>query len=307
MNPPEVSVIIPAHNAEPWLAAAVASVQAQTFTNWELIIVNDGSTDGTILAAHTFGDPRIRVVDQANAGVSAARNAGIAAARGHFVAFLDADDALGSNNLEVMLACLREQGGEWVFGDILHCDEHLQPTGQVAAGADHDHLRILLLQERHAVPGAGSNMLVSRNCLGSDVRFDEHLSNAADQDFTMQLAMRYPGRRAPNAFTLYRNAPASMSKSVPLFQRDHLRLFRNARERGLLDNPLLRRRCMANVYWSIGGSWWLLAGEHLRALPWFFRAFLLAPRVIVRPVRKRIGPMAKHKATSTTKPAPAAQ
>lgn len=76
MNPPEVSVIIPAYNAEPWLAAAVASVQAQTFTNWELIIVNDGSTDGTILAAHTFGDPRIRVVDQANAGVSAARNAG---------------------------------------------------------------------------------------------------------------------------------------------------------------------------------------------------------------------------------------
>lgn len=89
-----ISVIIPVYNGERFIENAVKSVLAQTAADWELVIVNDGSTDGTraLLERCCAQDPRIRIHHQQNGGVSAARNAGIALARGEYLAFLDADD-----------------------------------------------------------------------------------------------------------------------------------------------------------------------------------------------------------------------
>ena len=91
LKPPRVSVIMPVYNGQAYLAAAIDSVLGQTLRDHELVVVDDGSTDGSAAILAGYGD-RIRVLRQANAGVSAARNAGIAAARGDFIAFLDSDD-----------------------------------------------------------------------------------------------------------------------------------------------------------------------------------------------------------------------
>lgn len=91
---PDVSVILPVWNAAPTVARAVASICAQTLTDWELIVVDDGSTDGTreILHGLARGEPRMRLIEQPHAGVAAAANRAMAAARGEFVARMDADD-----------------------------------------------------------------------------------------------------------------------------------------------------------------------------------------------------------------------
>ena len=91
---PEISIILPAFNAQDTLVHAVESVRAQLFQDWELLLVNDGSTDGTAALCDGFAaeDPRIRVLHKENEGVSCARNDGIAAAQGEWIAFLDADD-----------------------------------------------------------------------------------------------------------------------------------------------------------------------------------------------------------------------
>ena len=90
------SVLIPCFNLAPWIRACLDSVRAQTCGDWECVAVDDGSTDGTsdILDGYAKGDPRLRVIHQANAGVGAARNAALAAARGEWILFLDGDDVL---------------------------------------------------------------------------------------------------------------------------------------------------------------------------------------------------------------------
>src|SRR2546428_1442849 len=91
VEPPRVSVVIPVYNGEQYLADAIQSVRDQTYQNFEVIVVDDGSTDGSAEVAKRFGEP-IRYVHQANGGVCKARNTGLAAARGGYLAFLDQDD-----------------------------------------------------------------------------------------------------------------------------------------------------------------------------------------------------------------------
>ena len=94
MGEPLVSVIVPVYNVEAYLARCVASLRGQTYPDLEIILVDDGSADGSGLLCDSFAreDPRIRVIHQPNAGVSAARNAGLEAASGSYVCFVDGDD-----------------------------------------------------------------------------------------------------------------------------------------------------------------------------------------------------------------------
>jgi len=94
------SVIIPTYNRKKFLRKAVTSVLKQTYDNFELIVVDDGSSDGTNLLMDQFKDKRIRFIRQANQGVSAARNAALCVAKGDFYAFLDSDDRWTKEKLE---------------------------------------------------------------------------------------------------------------------------------------------------------------------------------------------------------------
>jgi glycosyltransferase involved in cell wall biosynthesis len=102
---PLVSVVIPTYNRVDFVCEAVASVLAQSYVDFELIVVDDGSVDDTVaVLAERFDDPRLTVVSQTNLGVSAARNKGASLARGQWFAFLDSDDTWLENKLEVQLA-----------------------------------------------------------------------------------------------------------------------------------------------------------------------------------------------------------
>jgi glycosyltransferase involved in cell wall biosynthesis len=106
---PTITVIIPTYNRAHCIGRAIQSVLAQTFTAWELIVVDDGSSDGSAEALAYFGD-RIRIIHQANAGPAAARNTGARAAHGQFLAFLDSDDEWAPEKLESQVKLMASEG-----------------------------------------------------------------------------------------------------------------------------------------------------------------------------------------------------
>ena len=118
----KISVIVPVYKAEKYIEACVQSILSQTYDDFELILINDGSPDasGTICDALAAGDHRIRVIHKENGGAATARNAGLDAARGDYIAFVDGDDLIHPQYLELLLAMLQKDKADvaWCHYDF---------------------------------------------------------------------------------------------------------------------------------------------------------------------------------------------
>src|SRR5207342_2634786 len=130
---PAVSVVIPAYNRAGSIVRAIESVLRQSYTDFELLVLDDGSTDGTLAAAGTVTDPRLRLIaNPRNLGAAGARNAGIEAARGTWVAFQDSDDEWLPLKLELQMARLTAPGADYIGA---YCGMLIigSPAGEAAA------------------------------------------------------------------------------------------------------------------------------------------------------------------------------
>ncbi len=127
-----VSVVIPLYDTERYIAHAVASVLNQSYTDYEIIVVDDGSNDGGPAIARSFTDPRLRVVSQANRGLAGARNTGIRESRGRYIALLDADDAWHRDKLGLLVAALDQQPSAGIaFSASRFVDDDGAPLGLI--------------------------------------------------------------------------------------------------------------------------------------------------------------------------------
>ncbi len=125
---PLVSIIMAAYNAEDFIGSTIESVRSQTFQDWELVIVNDGSTDKTLAIAEQAKrqDDRIQIIDRLNQGAHIARNIAFQASKGKYIAILDADDRLLPKKLQIQVDLLEtKREFDVVYGDTWHCDEKM--------------------------------------------------------------------------------------------------------------------------------------------------------------------------------------
>lgn len=223
---PLVSVIVPFFNRGAWLREAVESVLAQTEPRWELILVDDGSTDPACLVNPT-GDPRVRLVRQPNRGPAAARNHGIELARGRYVAFLDSDDRFAPGKLEAQLG-LMESRPTLILShtSYLQVDASGGALGQVRSGefAGSVYPEIIV-----RCPIATPTVMIRRDGLGG-LRFEEAMRAGEDVLLWVCLARRGPvaGLREPLSMVRMHGTNAS---TVPeRFLQANLEIVRRAVE-----------------------------------------------------------------------------
>ena len=135
----KVSIITPVYNGQKYLPLTIESVIGQSYTDWEMIIIDDGSVDDSLSIAKAYAekDSRIRVISQANAGSAAARNNGIEQAQGRYIALLDADDLWEKDFLSEQIALLNKKDCVCVYGSYIFIDEEGKPTGKVANPPQH--------------------------------------------------------------------------------------------------------------------------------------------------------------------------
>ncbi|RZF59441.1 glycosyltransferase family 2 protein [Sphingobacterium corticibacterium] len=126
MKQPKVSVIMPVYNTEKYVKEAIQSILDQTLMDFELIVINDGSTDNSLHLVKTIPDSRIRVLSQENAGQGAARNHGLQYARGEYIYFMDSDDILDREALRECFQICEEQHVDFVFFDAINFGENYQ-------------------------------------------------------------------------------------------------------------------------------------------------------------------------------------
>lgn len=182
-----VSILLPVYNRAYTLARCLESVRAQTFTDWELIAVDDASTDGSAALVESCRDPRVRLLrHEVNRGPSAARNTALAAARGEWVALIDSDDEWLPAKLERQLAFLQATGN-----DACGCEYWLVDAGAIeqvrlpapASWAEDLHTQCRL--------GNGTTLCARRACFEAIGPFDEGLRLYEDWDWLLRLVARF--------------------------------------------------------------------------------------------------------------------
>lgn len=225
---PAVTVIIPTYNSARYLAAAVQSVIDQTWTDWELIIVDDGSTDGTAdLIAAKFLDPRVRLVRQPNQGDAAARNTGIRLSTSPLLAFLDADDLWRPEKLQQQIQVLRELPDV----DVVYCGieiETITSSGDsLSRKITHppDIQEPTLYEEllnRNIITGSHSSVMLRRSVLESVGLFDAKY-RISDIDLWIRLALRHAFFAIHEALVVIRKHGQNSSSNKVMMSDNHLR------------------------------------------------------------------------------------
>ena len=223
MNNPDkqVAVIVPAYNSADTIRETLESVCCQTWTNLDIIVVDDGSTDNTafLVSKMAVGDQRIRLVRSPNGGVAAARNLGAAKSKAPFIAFLDADDLWAPEKIaaQMELADVQHHGPSLVYCWFAQIDRNsrVYPVGQqpVIEG------RIWKQLIRSNFVGNGSSMLMAREVFDNIGGFDTSLAEAGLQGcedllFLLHAARQFPFKVANRHLLGYRLSHTSMSASV---------------------------------------------------------------------------------------------
>jgi glycosyltransferase involved in cell wall biosynthesis len=208
-----VTVVMPTHNRRHLLRAALRTVLDQRDVEVDVVVVDEGSVDGTAAAVARLDDPRVRLLRHVvPRGLPAARNAGLAVARGTWTAFCDDDDLWAPDKLARQLRATQRSRAVWCCTGVVQVDPDLRVVGWERAPSTGIDRR--LLGRRNAVPGGGSGVLVRTDVVRAAGGFDESLRAAEDWDLWIRLAAIGPPAVVDEPLVAYRIWSSTMSRDV---------------------------------------------------------------------------------------------
>jgi glycosyltransferase involved in cell wall biosynthesis len=273
---PSVSVVIAAYNMAQYVEQAVRSVLAQTCEDLEVIVVDDGSTDGTAQVMDAFaGDHRVRLVRQQNLGQPKAKNAGIRAARGAFIAFCDADDLWDPRKLERQMPAFADPDVGVVYSRTMMIDGAGRQTGETSGDGPSGYV-LPQLFVRNFVPFGTA--VVRRSILDACGMFDESLAMGIDWDLWLRVARTWKFVLVAEPLYLYRVWPGQMSKNWKGRYEHSFRIMRKfiAAYPDALPRKVIRRG-YADSYVQLGICYAMLAKDRRSALAKFWQGACADP------------------------------
>ena len=248
---PQISVIIPTYNAEDTIVETIQSVRQQTFQDFEIIVINDGSQDKTVELLQTIKDERLQVFSYENGGLPAARNRGISHATGQFIAFLDADDLWTADKLELQLKALQQNpaaGVTYSWTCFMEVDEQgkaasFLPSPQYSF-AGNVYQNLLVSDFIHS----GSNTLIRREAIESTGEFDPILKSCEDWDYWLRLASKWHFVVVPKHQILYRRTSGAMSSKVEVMKKEALIAIEKAYQAAPPELQYLKTHTLTSFY-----------------------------------------------------------
>jgi glycosyltransferase involved in cell wall biosynthesis len=278
---PAVSVVIPAYNAEGTIAETLASLLAQTFTDFEALVIDDGSADRTAEVAGGTGDPRVRVLGIPNGGVAHARNQAISQAHGDLIAFLDADDLWEPRKLELQVAALeRQPEAGWCVTGGVRIDESSNEIGPLPLLTSSDVCRTLLL--RSMTVGHLSSGMVRKTILDQAGGFDARFSQCADWDLWLRLSVTAPVAVLSDRLLRYRTTAGNMSSNISLLERDTFAVLDSFFGTAAAAPYRPARKQVYGAHWMVCAGSYLHRGQTREALRCVLRGVIAYPGSLAR-------------------------
>jgi len=273
---PYVSVVIPTFNHAKFLKKALDSVVAQTFQNWEAVVVNNFSTDNTIEVVNSFADPRIKLFNFSNNGVIAAsRNHGLKEAAGDFIAFLDSDDVWYPNKLQ---KCVEQASAGYQFichGELWINSDLTQRTVMYGPASNATYNR--LLYKGNCI--STSTTFIAKSLLGSVQGFDENpeIITTEDYDLWLRLAAKNPRTSfIPEVLGEFHRLADSASSSVLRNFAAEITVLKThfGSQPQTIKNRLRMRHRYAIAHYGAARQ---LTNQPTQSIQLFARAFMLSP------------------------------
>lgn len=282
------SIIIPCYNAEKYIIETIRSLINQTYSNWELIIVNDGSTDNSLAIIKEFAekDKRISFIDKSNSGVSHSRNKGLEKSKGDFIAFLDADDIWKPKYLEKQITNLQTNQYTISYTACQLINQNGEKLNQQIRGENNPQLDDFLIQKANYNTNP-SGIVYKKECFEKVKGFDVNLSNNADQDILIQMLAK--GNSIGYIDELlwnYRMHDNNMSKNISVLEKDTLYLFNKCANQKLFTNFWFKQKCFSIMYLMLAGSWWKNGGNKLKGMWFIMLALINYPLQLLNLIKK---------------------
>ena len=236
IDKPKVTVLMPAYNAAGYIGEAIQSILQQTFTDFELLIINDGSTDETLDVIHSFNDPRIILVNQSNKGVSAALNVGLSLARAPYIARFDADDVCYPTRLKIQHDFITAYPEYSIIGsaaDYMDADGHFIFTHHPDA-----HLNEEIQQLKYSVcPFIHSSVFYKKEVVVNNGGYNEHAYTFEDHFLWVNILKNEKACNLSQPLIKVRLNP----ESITIDEKWHTRKFRS------IKNSSLKKRSITEA------------------------------------------------------------
>jgi glycosyltransferase involved in cell wall biosynthesis len=297
---PLVSVIVPAYNAEVFIERTIKSIINQTYTNIEVLVVDDGSQDSTAEIAKSFvqKDSRLTLLQQPNSGVAAARNLAIAKSKGEFIAPIDADDIWYPQNIEKQVKCMlaSPESVGLVYAWSVDIDEQDVPTGGCRQSLEEGDVKLMLATKNFV--GHASATLIRRGCFdqvgGYNTQFIKYNAQGCeDFDLYLRISEKYRFRVVRELLVGYRQVMGSMSCNSKSMRKSLQMVMLDFQRRNPEVPVTVYKSLWINYYMFLVGKSFSV-GNYWDTIIWCYEGIKLQPKfsfnykMLVRTVIKMI-------------------